>query len=86
VEVKEWIYDEGFEFLKSWVDNVILSWDTMKNYFEYRVTSALSEGTNNVIKSLKRRSFGFRNMTYLKIKIMQICGYLNSDYINIEDY
>lgn len=86
VEIKDWIYAEGFEFLKSWVDNFIKSWDTMKNYFEYRVTSALSEGTNNVIKSLKRRSFGFRNMAYFKLKIMQICGYLNSDFINIEDY
>jgi transposase len=86
VEIKSWIYAEGFEFLKSWVDNFISSWETMKNYFEYRVTSALSEGTNNVIKSLKRRSFGFRNMSYFKLKIMQICGYLNSDFINIEDY
>jgi transposase len=58
----------------------------MKNYFEYRVTSALSEGTHNVIKSLKRRSFGFRNMTNFKLKIMQICGYLNSDYISIDEY
>jgi transposase len=86
VQVKEWIYEEGFECLRSWVDNFISSWETMKNYFEYRVTSALSEGVNNVIKSLKRRSFGFRNMTYFKLKIMQVCGYLNSDYIDIKDY
>ncbi|MFT6631313.1 MAG: transposase [Bacteriovoracaceae bacterium] len=86
VEIKNWIYEEGFDFLKSWVDNFILSWETMKNYFEYRVTSALSEGTNNVIKSLKRRSFGFRNMDYFKLKIMQVCGYLNSDFISIEEY
>jgi transposase len=58
----------------------------MKNYFEYRVTSALSEGVNNVIKSLKRRSFGFRNMSYFKLKIMQVCGYLNLDYIDISEY
>lgn len=58
----------------------------MKNYFTYRVTSALSEGINNVIKSLKRRSFGFRNMPYFKLKIMQVCGYLNSDYIDISEY
>lgn len=86
VEIKNWIYEEGFEFLKSWIDNFISTWDTMKNYFEYRITSALSEGVNNVIKSLKRRSFGFRNMTYFKLKIMQVCGYLNSDYIDIKDY
>jgi len=86
VEVKEWIYDEGFGFLKSWVDNFISTWETMKNYFEYRVTSALSEGTNNVIKSLKRRSFGFKNMAYFKLKIMQVCGFLNSKFIEIDEY
>ena len=86
VEVKDWIYEEDFGFLKSWVDNFIASWDTMKNYFEYRVTSALSEGVNNVIKSLKRRCFGFRNMSYFKLKIMQVCGYLNSNYIDLCDY
>jgi transposase len=30
-------------------------WDIVKNYFTMRVTSALSEGQNNVIKTLKRR-------------------------------
>jgi transposase len=86
VEVKNWIYEEDFNFLKSWVKNFISTWDTMKNYFEYRVTSALSEGTNNVIKSLKRRSFGFRNMAYFKLKIMQVCGFLNSKFIQIDEY
>ena len=86
VEVREWIMEGKFVFLQAWVDNFISTWETMKNYFEYRVTSALSEGTNNVIKSLKRRCFGFRNMTYFKLKIMQVCGYLNSDYVEIDGY
>jgi hypothetical protein len=29
--------------MKSWVDNFILSWDTMKNNFEYWITSAVSK-------------------------------------------
>ena len=44
------------------------------------MTSALSEGHNNVIKMLKRRAFGYRNMEYFRLKIMQVCGYLNSRY------
>lgn len=86
VEIKRWINEEHFEFLKFWVENFISKWETMKNYFEYRVTSALSEGMNNVIKSLKRRSFGFRNMEYFRLKVLQICGYLNSDYIELDEY
>lgn len=86
VEIKDWIKEGEFKFLQAWVDNFISTWHTMKNYFEYRVTSALSEGVNNVIKSLKRRCFGFRNMNYFRLKVMQVCGYLNSDYIDIGEY
>jgi len=81
-EVGTWIYDMNFYSLKKWYDSLSKQWDTLKNYFRYRVTSAVSEGHNNVIKMLKRRAFGYRNMEYFKLKIMQVCGYLNSKYIN----
>lgn len=64
-----------------WYKNLEAGWETLKNYFHYRVSSSLSEGQNNVIKMLKRRAFGFRNMEYFKLKIMQLCGYLNSRFI-----
>jgi transposase len=86
IETKRWIKEGGFSFLENWVDNFVSGWDTVKNYFKFRVTSALSEGQNNVIKTLKRRCYGFRNMTYFKLKIMQVCGYLNSRYVSIDDY
>jgi transposase len=86
IEVKDWIKKNGFTYLENWVDNFVGGWDIVKNYFTMRVTSALSEGQNNVIKTLKRRCYGFRNMTYFKLKIMQVCGYLNSRYVSIEDY
>ncbi|MCX6125533.1 MAG: transposase [Proteobacteria bacterium] len=54
----------AFNDLHKWWKNLNAGWDTLKNYFEWRITSALAEGINNVIKSLKRRSFGFRNMEY----------------------
>lgn len=37
------------------------------------------------IKSLKRRAFGFRNMDYFRLKIMQVCGYLNSRHIKFAE-
>jgi transposase len=86
LEVKKWIMQNNFNHLVHWLENFISGWDTVKNYFKMRVTSALSEGQNNVIKALKRRCFGFKNMTYFKLKIMQVCGYLNSRYVSIEDY
>ena len=71
----------AFGNLMTWWKNLNAGWDTLKNYFEWRVTSALAEGINNVIKTLKRRSYGFRNMEYFRLKIMQACGYLNSQFI-----
>lgn len=71
--------------LETWWRNLSSGWETLKNYFEFPVTSALAEGVNNVIKSLKRRAFGFRNMDYFRLKIMQVCGYLNSRYIKFAE-
>ena len=82
LEVKKWIFEAGFPILKKWWKNLAKKWDLLKNYFNYRVTTALSEGLNNVIKSMKRRSFGFRTIHYFQLKIMQTCGFINSKYMN----
>jgi len=76
---------ESFRALGHWWKNLRAGWTTLKNYFKFPVTSALAEGVNNVIKALKRRSFGFRNMDYFRLKIMQVCGYLNSRYIKFAE-
>jgi transposase len=80
-DVGAWILQGAFPELKKWYFNMDQQWNQLANYFKHRVTSAVSEGINNVIKSLKRRAFGYRNMTYFKLKIMQVCGYLNSRFI-----
>jgi len=80
-EIGEWIWQAGFTPLMRWHRNLELGWSTLKNYFTHKVTSALSEGINNVIKALKRRAYGYKNMDYFKLKIMQVCRYLNSRYV-----
>ena len=71
VEIGEWIKQcPHFYELKKWWKNFELGWSTFKNYFHYPVSSSLSEGQNNVIKSLKRRAFGYKNMAYFKLKIV----------------
>ena len=80
-DVGAWIIQGDFQVLKNWYWNLDRQWNQLANYFKHRVTSAVSEGINNVIKSLKRRAFGYRNMTYFQLKIMQVCGYLNSRFI-----
>lgn len=75
----------AFEPLNSWWEDIVKGWSTLKNYFTYPVTSAVAEGINNVIKSLKRRAFGYRNMDYFRLKIMQVCGYLNSRHVQFSE-
>ena len=77
-ELGNWIFQAGFQPLMKWYNNLEKGWDTLKNYFRYKATSSLSEGINNVIKVIKRRAYGYRNMDYFRLKIMQVCGYLNS--------
>lgn len=56
--------------------------NTLWNYFKYKVTTGLSEGVNRVIKGLKWQAYGYRDMSYFALKILQKCGYLNSKYHN----
>lgn len=77
-ELGDWIFQAGFQPLMRWYRSLEPHWNRLANYFRYRVTSALSEGVNNVIKALKRRAYGYRNMEYFRLKILQQCGYLNS--------
>lgn len=83
-EIGDWIKRCKFYQLRDWYENLNKKWNRLKTYFKYRVSTSLSEGINNVIKSIKRRGFGYRNMQYFKLKIMQVCGYLNSRHIPAE--
>jgi transposase len=47
------------------------------NYFQQRITTAISEGINNKIKRLKRMAYGYRDVSYFLLKIHQHCGLLN---------
>lgn len=50
------------------------------NYFVHKLTSGVSEGINRAIKGLKWQAYGYKDMAYFALKIMQKCGDLNSRY------
>jgi transposase len=79
-----WLNQSSFTTMRKWFDNLMKGWKTLKNWFKFRVTSSLSEGQNNVIKTLKKKAYGYRNMAYFKLKILQVCGFLNSNYISMD--
>ena len=47
------------------------------NYFKHQLTNAASEAINNKINVIKRRAYGFRDIEYFKLKIIQLCGVNN---------
>ena len=57
--------------LKSWRDGIL-------NYFKHPVSNAAAEGLNNKIKVIKRRSYGFREFEYFRLKVLQCAGSLPS--------
>ena len=77
-QLGEWIRQAGIPELKKWYAHLARRWEHVAAYYRSPTTSALSEGVNNVIKTVKRRAFGYRNMAYFKLKIMQVCGHLKS--------
>ena len=50
------------------------------NYFTHRFTTAVVEGINRGIKTLKWVAYGYKDMAYFALKIMQKFGYLNHKY------
>lgn len=45
------------------------------NYFKHRLTNAASEAFNTKINVIKRRAYGFHDLEYSKLKILQSCGW-----------
>ncbi|MBN2088332.1 transposase, partial [candidate division KSB1 bacterium] len=41
------------------------------SYFAHPLSSGLAEGLNNLIATVKKKAYGYRNMEYFKLKILQ---------------
>ena len=69
------VKDAGFKQFDSVVKTLRKYYYGVKNYFKYHLTNAASEGFNNKIGAIKRRAYGFRDLDYLMLKILQSCGW-----------
>lgn len=49
------------------------------NFFEHQVANGMAEGFNNVVGTIKKQAYGFHDREYLALKILRICGKLDSD-------
>lgn len=65
-EVKQFGCDKLVEFVKTlehW-------WEPVLNYFHQRITNGPVEGINNKVKLIKRRAYGYRNVTNFRNRIV----------------
>jgi transposase len=74
-----WARQCGANALALWLEKM-LDEERLWNYFTYKVTTGISEGINRVIKGLKWQAYGYKDMFYFRLKIMQKAGYLNSRF------
>jgi transposase len=51
----------------------------IQNYFRHRISNGLSEGFNNVVKTIKKVAYGFRDSHYFGLKILRQCGRLEGE-------
>lgn len=55
-------------------------------YIRENLTTAISEGINNKIRVLKAMAYGYTNEQSFMLKILQRCGFLNSQYIDTKSW
>jgi len=65
-------FDDVVKTIKNYFYGII-------NYFNNRLTNAQSEGFNNKINVIRRRAYGFRDLDYFMLKIVQACGLNNQN-------
>lgn len=62
----------GIKMLMKFAKTLTAFQSGILSYYDYRISSAPLEGTNNKIKTMKRMAYGFRDMEFFKLKIMAI--------------
>ncbi len=52
------------------------------NFLKHRKTNGLSEGFNNVVKTIKKNAYGLHDSQYFRLKILRKCGKLGAASID----
>jgi transposase len=71
----DWIYragSSGVDMLRRFAKTLATHLDGILAYYDYRISTGPLEGTNNKIKTMNRQAYGFRDVEFLKLKIMGI--------------
>jgi transposase len=75
--LKEWklrVTESGIPELVEFVKMLDRRRYGIQNFFRHRITNGLSEGLNNVVKTIKKVAYGFHDWQYFRLKILRRCG------------
>lgn len=84
--LRDWIgkvRDSGIPELLKFVELLHRRRRGLRNYFQYRLTNGLSEGFNNVVKTIKKMAYGFHDSQYFRLKILRKCGRLEASDLDL---
>jgi transposase len=62
----------GIKMLMKFAKTLAAFQSGILSYYDFRISAAPLEGTNNKIKTMKRMAYGFRDIEFFKLKIMAI--------------
>jgi transposase len=66
----------NYKSFKSFARTVLKRIDSIVDWFDHPISNAKAEGVNNVIKTLLKRAYGYKDFEYFRAKVLQKCGYL----------
>jgi len=71
----DWVYQagsSGIAMLKKFARTLATHRTGILAYYDYPISTAPLEGTNNKINTMKRQAYGFRDLDFFKLKIMAV--------------
>lgn len=83
MRLTRWMLLSRLEEMKKVAKSLRRNMEEIINYFTYRTTNAMLEGTNSVISLVKRRARGFRNMNHFRDMIYLQSAGLDLPYVTL---
>jgi transposase len=62
----------GIRMLQRFANTLVFHRSSILAYYDCRLITAALEGTNNKIRTMQRRAYGFRDQEFFKLKIYAI--------------